>query len=713
MGPGGISSNEKNAPRERRAKNKKDRKQDLLKELMEAEVEEERLIGKEVDAEVEFEIAMDEKRRVHNSSSDPGSTELGGGERPAEINASPTRRDGVNSSQYEDGEFSPFEGFKGHTTFCRGPAGLDRNHRTKLFFANMASSSTTTVPGTTSLLAALNCRGNVHLVIGTNPLAATRCSQSLSAGALPVLIAPGAAQLHYALQRRIDDGEVKWEKKTFEDDDLMRLGREEVGGVVDRVFVTSGARDPLSIHISALCRRNRIPVNVVDAPNLCTFALLSTHTDGPLQIGVTTNGRGCKLASRIRREIASSLPAQLGQACDRLGDIRRRIHADDDLALAAAAGANPDENLDDDRDQAAHFNRLVTDDDAKTRRMRWLGQVCEYWPLKRLAAIAETDVDDVLRSYPGTTSPGLKRGDSSPENKLGRIILAGSGPGHPDLLTQATHKAIQNADLILADKLVPSGVLDLIPRRTPVQIARKFPGNADRAQEELLEMALAGVQAGQTVLRLKQGDPFIYGRGGEEVAYFRERGMGARVSVLPGVTSALSAPLFAAIPPTQRDVADQVLICTGTGKKGKAPTPPEYVSSRTVVFLMALHRIAGLVTELTTPVELLPIEGVDAPPPTETKRVLWPRSTPCAVIERASCPDQRVIRTTLEHVVEAIETEGSRPPGLLVVGQSCEALYVPERGRAWAVEEGFRGLQVEEGSLGLDMLKERVGCEGI
>jgi uroporphyrin-III C-methyltransferase len=284
----------------------------------------------------------------------------------------------------------------------------------------------------------------------------------------------------------------------------------------------------------------------------------------------------------------------------------------------------------------------------------------------------------------------------------GCIILAGSGPGHPDLLTQATHKAIQCADLILADKLVPSGVLDLIPRRTPVQIARKFPGNADAAQEELHELAAAGVREGKTVLRLKQGDPYIYGRGGEEVEYFRQQGLGDKVVILPGVTSALSAPLFASIPPTQRDVADQVLICTGTGKKGKPPTPPEYVPSRTVVFLMALHRIAGLVEELTSHLDSERISTESNPaaertdkstPPTGPTRALWPRSTPCAVIERASCPDQRVIRTTLDKVVEAIDQEGSRPPGLLVVGRACEFLNKLEKGQAWSVEDGFKGLE--------------------
>ncbi|KAI0467365.1 uroporphyrin-III C-methyltransferase [Xylaria cf. heliscus] len=562
-----------------------------------------------------------------------------------------------------------------------------------------------------SLLTATNVESHIHLIIGSNSLAAARCGQSLAAGASPVLLAPATTELPYALQKRLDDGEIKWVKEKFQESHLFTLGREDVDHVVDAVFVTSGSReDELGSRVSSVCKRHRIPVNVVDAPRLCSFTLLSAHTDGPLQIGVTTNGRGCKLASRIRREIAALLPHNLGSACLRLGDVRRRIQEEDRLLYLGQADCG---DGDDSVDQPATFNKLVTDADldaAKNRRMRWLGQICEYWPLKRLAAITDEDIAAILQSYEAAGPPESidKRSlsnSSNGNNGKGRIILAGSGPGHPDLLTRATHKAIQNADLILADKLVPVGVLDLIPRRTPVQIARKFPGNADAAQNELQEMAIAGVREGKTVLRLKQGDPYIYGRGGEEVEYFRNNGLGDRVVVLPGVTSALSAPLFANIPSTQRDIADQVLICTGTGKKGKPPVPPEYTPTRTVVFLMALHRIEGLIRELTEYLETEDIpqkEGPDpntiqAADPTPRQRALWPRSTPCAVIERASCPDQRVIRTTMAAVAEAIEQEGSRPPGLLVVGRACEFLNKLESGRAWSVEDGFDGLDIING----------------
>jgi uroporphyrin-III C-methyltransferase len=555
---------------------------------------------------------------------------------------------------------------------------------------------------TPALLTAVDSTSHIHLIIGANPLAGARCSKSVEVGATPILIAPESANVHYGLAKRIEEHGIRWEKREFQNSDLSTLGRDEVDGVVDAVFVTTGGRTAIAAHISTLCRRLRIPVNVADAPNLCTFTLLSTHTSGPLQIGVTTSGKGCKLASRIKREIASALPADLGPAVDRLGMVRRRIW-EQDHAVEAAAELEAE---DDEAGQSATFNKLVTPSDAeaaKARRMRWLAQICEYWPLRRLAAITDEDVDHILEAYkhdsvvapPADGKSLLNPGELDARRNRGCIILAGSGPGHPDLLTTATLKAIRSADLILADKLVPSPVLDLVPRRTPIQIARKFPGNADAAQEELHRLGLEAMKEGKTVLRLKQGDPYLYGRGAEEVEFFRQHGYEA--TVLPGITSSLSAPLFAKIPATHRSVSDQILICTGTGRKGAAPDPPAYLPNQTVVFLMALHRLKELVPSLT-----------------DHKAFPYPLSTPCAVIERASCPDQRVIRTTLEHVNDAVDEEGSRPPGLLVVGTVCDVLE--KRPQKWVVEDGFQGLDflrdLGKGE-GLDGLREQLITPGL
>ncbi|KAF2433011.1 uroporphyrin-III C-methyltransferase [Tothia fuscella] len=549
---------------------------------------------------------------------------------------------------------------------------------------------------TPALLTAVDCSQHVHLIIGSNPLASARCAKSIEVGAVPKLITPPNTVVHYGLVKKLEDGAIAWIQREFHDEDLTTLGRDEVDYVVDAVFVTLGRKHPQSTHIANLCRRLRIPINVADAPSLCSFTLLSTYTDGPLQIGVTTSGRGCKLSSRIRREIVSSLPPDLGAAITRLGDMKKRLYEEDNTALHSRLDEIDEEE--DDGVQPSNFNQLVSIEDldaARNRRMRWLSQICEYWPLKRLCNISDVDVSSVLASskLPSMETNLLPSSmlDLRGQRQRGAIILAGSGPGHPELLTMATLSAIKNADVILADKLVPAAVLELIPRRTTVHIARKFPGNAEAAQDELLEMGLAGVESGKTVLRLKQGDPYLFGRGGEEVLWFREKGW--EPVVLPGVTSALSAPLFAGIPVTQRSVADQVLICTGTGRAGKPLVPPEYVASRTVVFLMALHRLPSLVESLVVTrdtakagdgIRLQDAQG--SPCPTK-----WPSATPCAIVERASCRDQRVIRSTLQYICLAFEELGSLPPGLLVVGNACGVLH--DMRDKWTVEEGFSGME--------------------
>ncbi|KAL8890743.1 MAG: hypothetical protein Q9215_002121 [Flavoplaca cf. flavocitrina] len=580
------------------------------------------------------------------------------------------------------------------------------------------------------LLTAHDCVGHVHLIIGSNSIANARCAKSLEVGANPIIIAPQEAEVHYALKDKIDAGYVTRSTAAFQDEYLTRWGRDEVDNIVDAVFVTLGGKEslPTRTHISHLCMRLRIPVNVLDSPNLCTFSLPSTHSDGPLQIGITTSGKGCKLATRIRREIASLLPPDFGSAVERLGTIRRRIWEEDHRSYQTLEDhtAVPENEDDDFAAQKPTFNQLVSESDhaaAKTRRIRWLSQICEYWPLRRLASITDADIDTILQSY-NTMSSSTIAIPSAPPLDISAleirarpqpsIILAGSGPGSPSLLTLATHRAILTATVILADKLVPSAILDLIPRRTPLHIARKFPGNAEAAQNELLTMGLEALQNGHTVLRLKQGDPYIYGRGSEEFAWFEERGY--RPIVLPGITSALSAPLFAQVPATSRGVSDQVLICTGTGRKGKAPEPPVYNDSMTVVFLMALHRIGELVESLVAhPAPSLPENDGQI----GVRGGGWPKDTPCAVVERASCSDQRVIRSTLQFVVQAVEAEGSRPPGLLVLGKACEVLK-GRGGARWVVEEGFNGFDGLEGVVGLysgggnmrEMSTERTGGAG-
>lgn len=534
-----------------------------------------------------------------------------------------------------------------------------------------------------NLLSSLSCHGETHLVVGGNSnIAALRVNSILACGAHPVLVQDTDLEnFPVSLQDLINQAKVKWIKQDYQEEHLSTLGREEVGHVVDKVFVTlQRSEESTKAQISRACRRLRIPVNVSDSPELCTFTLLSTFTKGNFQMGVTTSGKGCKLASRIKRELAATLPPNIDQICDRVGELRQQIQQQD-----SEVGAD-----DDDAITTLKLNSLVeefnmTQEQKLTQRARFLSQIVEYYPLSKLGEISVEDLVNERRKLENEQKSGNATEttqNGSRESRIshqGSISLVGSGPGSVAMLTLGALQEIHSADLVLADKLVPQQVLELIPqKRTKLFIARKFPGNAERAQQELLELGLAALHRGEKVVRLKQGDPYIFGRGGEEFLFFSSHGYTPRV--LPGITSALAAPVYSNIPATHRDVADQVLICTGTGRRGALPNLPEFVALRTTVFLMALHRIVELIPSLI-------------------EQKLWDANLPVAIVERASCPDQRVVRTTLGNAAKAVEALGSRPPGLFVAGYACGVLAESREedgngGKEWTVEEGVAGAEL-------------------
>jgi len=204
----------------------------------------------------------------------------------------------------------------------------------------------------------------------------------------------------------------------------------------------------------------------------------------------------------------------------------------------------------------------------------------------------------------------------------------------------------------------------MIPPGVEVQIARKFPGNAEGAQQEMQDAAVEAAKRGLTVVRLKQGDPTVYGRAGEELLYFRSHGF--EPIIIPGVTSALAGPIFAGIPVTQRGAADSFSVCTGVGKGGKEVRLPGYDRGRTLIILMGVARLPAVLETLQSP---------DTP---SSKRFgpAYPPETPIAVIERASMPDQRVVYSTLKNMANALDSVGEqRPPGMIVVGWAVVSLW--------------------------------------
>ncbi|KAJ0408204.1 hypothetical protein ATCC90586_003312 [Pythium insidiosum] len=233
----------------------------------------------------------------------------------------------------------------------------------------------------------------------------------------------------------------------------------------------------------------------------------------------------------------------------------------------------------------------------------------------------------------------------------GKMVLVGAGPGDPELLTVKAVRAIEQAELVLADRLVPKEVLRMA--KCEVRVARKRCGKADLAQAELDAWGLEALRQGKLVVRLKNGDPFLYGRGGEEAVIYSEAGF--EVDVIPGISSSLSAPLSAGIPATMRDVADQVLICTGHGKADRFPNLPEFCSHRTTIFLMAIGRIEGLCKAL------IQERG-------------FPSDTPAAIIHAATTAHSATVRSTLGQIADEVKRQGITPPGTLVIGNVVNAL---------------------------------------
>ncbi|OBZ78919.1 putative uroporphyrinogen-III C-methyltransferase [Grifola frondosa] len=520
--------------------------------------------------------------------------------------------------------------------------------------------------GGASLLLSFRLPSKTVLIVGSNPLAASRAFSALEADSSVTVIAKGGANTACEeLRWRGVEGQVNIldldllpcssSSASDEDHDVEALDAYISASdgislvcVTDTLTGTNTAvrrTRPSALQIARICRARNIPVNITDMPDLCDFTFTSTHrvhdadsgAATSLQIGVTTNGQGCRLASRLRRDIVAKLPKEVGGAVMKMGRLRALAkvssgaieYAEQELSEEGIA-TTPNEPV---PQRAAN----ETDIERVRRRMKWVAQVSEYWPIQKLSKMSEDEMASVLDGSGGltsTSSSGLKAPESGLQDHPGtaRIFLVGSGPGHPSLLTLATYAALtKHANLVLSDKLVPAAVLALIPPEVDVRIARKFPGNADSAQAELMEAAVDAARRGLTVVRLKQGDPTVYGRAGEEVLYFRTHGF--EPVVVPGVSSVLAGPTFAGIPVTQRGAAESFIVCTGVGRQGKEVKLPGYERGRTLVILMGVARLPQVLETLQRE-----LPGTNNGSASRRDGPAYPSCTPIALIERASMP---------------------------------------------------------------------------
>ncbi|KAJ1884930.1 uroporphyrin-III C-methyltransferase, partial [Kickxella alabastrina] len=423
-----------------------------------------------------------------------------------------------------------------------------------------------------------------------------------------------APELCAELQCRADSKQIQWPQQIFKDKDLA-------GADIVLTVINDGDE---SRRIAAICRGQCIPINAADINDLCDFWFMSTHRDHSVQIAVSTNSKAPRLANRIRRQVASALPRGTGLAVEQIRRLRRRIR---EVDPSPANGK---------------------------RQMTWLTQLCNYWPIEQLARLDSDNIDDLLDAYvqqadPKSVKIAHKSAPASPvlggSNEhgaaSGSLVLVGASVGDPDLLTVRTHRELLQADI---------PVLSIIKRE--VYTARKFPGAASEAQDDLNRHELEELAKGKRIVRLKQGDPFAYGRGGEEIIFYRSHRYEAQV--VPGLSSAINGPGLCGIPVTHRGVTDQVLIVSGVNHDGDLPVVPEYLDTRTPVVLMAVKRLPAIVSLLHV--------------------AAYPGSLPVAIVERAGCSDQRTVRATVASIVEVVERVGHNASGLIVIGHSVNVL---------------------------------------
>lgn len=441
----------------------------------------------------------------------------------------------------------------------------------------------------------LRLDGQPCLVVGGGAVAARKVEALARAGARITVVAPRTGP---AIGKLAADGRLRIEERRFVDED--------VHGVLLAVAAT-GDRE-VNRRVYEACRARGVLVNTVDDPSLCTATFPAIVDRGPVTVAVSTGGSAPALARHLREKIERLLPA----GTDRLARFLTARRADINRAAA----------------------------DGRARRRLW-------------DRILDSPVPDLAESgREQAADEALGRLVEEPAETAGIVSLVGAGPGDPDLLTIRALRTLQRADLVYYDNLVSAAVLDRCRRdaeRVYVGKRAGFAGSRLTRQAEINELLLAGAREGLRVVRLKGGDPFVFGRGGEEIETLRDRGVS--FEVVPGITAALGCAAYAGIPLTHRDWAQSVRFVTGhvTGGEVNLDWPELARPGQTLVVYMGL---AGL-TQLT---ERL-IEHGMAP------------GTPAATISRGTLPDQAVVTADLSTLADEVGRARLPGPTTTIVGR--------------------------------------------
>lgn len=365
--------------------------------------------------------------------------------------------------------------------------------------------------------------------------------------------------------------------------------------------------ESLNEQISTDAKARNLPVNVVDSPALCTYITPAIIDRSPLVIAISSGGESPVLARLIRAKLETLIPVSYGRLAQIASSWRDRVKA--------------------------RF------DDGDSRRRFW--EKILQGPAAELALNGqEAAAEKIIATEISKQDQAITQGE---------VYLVGGGPGDPELLTLRALRLMQQADVVLYDRLVSDGVMELVRRDAERIYVGKRRNEHAMQQENINQLLVDLAKEGKRVLRLKGGDPFIFGRGGEEIELLAQNNI--PFQVVPGITAASGCSAYAGIPLTHRDYAQSVRFVTGHLKSDNANLQwPELANpTQTLVFYMGLVGLKEICESLVT-------HGRAA-------------TTPVALIEKGTTQEQRVLISDLNSIADVVAANDVHAPTLFIVGE--------------------------------------------
>lgn len=358
------------------------------------------------------------------------------------------------------------------------------------------------------------------------------------------------------------------------------------------------------VHETAV--KNNIPVNVVDNPKLCTFVVPSIIDRSPVVAAVSTGGASPVLARLIRARLETMIPAGYGKLA----------------SIAASFRSKVKERFSNPADRRIFWEKILQGSIAE---MVFAGHEKQ----------AEQAIDKALAE--------------SDEVSMGEVYLVGAGPGDPDLLTFRALRLMQQADVIVNDRLVSKEVMELCRRDAEIIYVGKERDKHAVPQEDINQLLVRLAREGKRVCRLKGGDPFIFGRGGEEIDTLAEEGI--QFQVVPAITAASGAASYAGIPLTHRDYSQAVVFVTGNRQDGTVNLNWDALAheNQTIVFYMGLMGLEIICKQMIA-------HGLS-------------EKTPVALVQKATTPEQKTFIGNLGTMPDIVKKTDIKPPTLIIVGE--------------------------------------------